>query len=827
MKFFQPFTLIQIANYTNANIVSSNEDSSEYGFLFYDTRKIYSTPSNSIFIAIVSSSNDGHRYIDSAYKKGIRCFLVSSLPDNQPKDATFLWVEDTLQALYRWASVYRRTFTSTCIGITGSNGKTIVKEWLYQLLSKLVKIDRSPGSFNSEIGVPLSLLSTSNQVDYNVFELGISKRNDMDSLESLIQPNISVLTNFGLAHREGFANKEEHLQEKLKLFKSSTIYVLPGDEQYILDSVKQLAEQSNPKIITFGKTASCNIFLISSVEIDSGTEMFISVNNVEYHVTIPFKDVVSIENILCVFAIVLSIGLDPASIIPFIHSLSAVEMRLEILVGLNNSTLINDSFNSDLTSFHSAIDTLTKYYNKKQQLVLSDFNIPCTENDYKQISDRVNNSTIEMVFLVGIELNKHAHLFNNYVFGCKDVNELLSSRYWNLSNNDAVLIKGSRKSGLELLSEYLQKNSHDTIVEVNLENLISNVKAFKSILKPETMLMCMVKAFSYGVGDAEISQSLQDHGVNYLGVAYAEEGVDLRKNDVTLPIMVMNPEVGSYNHVIDFNLEPEIYSFRVLQLFTEKLISKGVSNAYPIHIKLNTGMNRLGFLPEELEELLQKLKSNSYVKVISILSHFSASDSIEHKLFTINQAEKITHFHQSLSDGLGYNILKHICNTSGIVNYPNFHFDMVRLGIGMYGYSTLANASFAKRLEPVFKLKTLISQIHNLKENDSVGYGRGHLVKQSMKIAVLPIGYADGIDRRLGHGLAKFSINKKWASSVGSICMDMVMVDITEIDCKEGDEVFFFEHPYGVEYYAKELKTIPYEILTSLSYRLKRVYYRG
>lgn len=811
------YSASQLARIIDAQLIGNPDRIIKH--VFYDSRNIVS-PADGIFIAF-KGVRDGHTYMEDAYNKSVRFFIALHIPSMHP-DATYLIVDDTVSALQKWARHHATSFPNLLtIGITGSNGKTILKEWLDQCLWDEFSIIKSPKSFNSQIGLPLSLLQITSKHNLGIFEVGISKPGEMDKQEDVLHPSIGVLTNVLAAHSEYFKDREEQIVEKIKLFKHSSAIIYPSDP--IISKIIQKT-YPNKKLISFGKENS-DIQLLDISLTGNTTELNVSIWREKRKYTIPFTDNASIQNVLCLVAVLSELGCKYDFIQEKIFHLQPVLMRLEQVSGINNCTIINDTFNSDYQSLEIALQFLFQQNKPKKVLVLSDiFQSRLPEAAlYKKIADLVNSFPLHHVLLVGEKMHQYQSLFNAMLKSFLSTAEVIKFLESRSIKDAALLIKGARKFELEKVAQLLQVQSHDTILEVNLNSLLNNVNYFKSQLKPKTKIIAMVKAFSYGLGNFEIAEVLQYYHIDYLAVAYADEGIKLRDRGIYLPIMVMNPEISSYDRVIEYNLEPEIYSFRELDLFTQKLKEKNVSD-YPIHIKIDTGMHRLGFQPDEAQKLGDLLKDNIYVKVKSVFSHFAVSDVLEQEEFTRLQATRLKYSFDLLVKILGYRPLLHIANSNGILNYPEYQFDAVRLGIGMYGY--IDNEKALKMLENVITLKTVISNIHNLKPGETVGYGRHYVVEKNSSIATLPIGYADGIRRIIGNGKGYVTIHGMKAPIIGNICMDMMMIDVTGIACKEGDPVIIIGENPSLKEYADWYQTIPYEVLTSISPRVKRIYYR-
>ena len=775
---------------------------------------------NGIFFALKGAQLNGHDFLQDAYNKGIRTFVVSVLPKIPLENANFLIVDNTIQALQDWAKFHRTQFDYPVIGITGSNGKTIVKEWLYQLLFNNLKLIRSPKSYNSQIGVPLSVLEMEKGLDLAIFELGISQPNEMQTITEIAQPNIAVITNIGAAHSEFFPDRKQHIQEKINIGKNAKNIIFPYDDEALRKDIRNYF--TDKKLISFGSDKNADIQLVSGF---NDANVVIDYQHKRYQFHLPFSDEASIQNAITCFAILTELNVNIDEISNNFEHLHAVEMRLEIKEGNHETVIINDAFNADLSSIPIALNVLNQQTKSNKTLILTDIlqNRQKGEELYSEVANWVNSYPIQKVILIGKEISAFKDKFHHLAAKFNNTNAFLERLQTSDYQNEAILLKGARKFELEKISKKFERKSHDTILEVNLQNLLENVNYFRSKLQPKTKLMCMVKAFGYGTGGFEIAQALESHNVDYFGVAYADEGAELRQKGITTPIMVMNPEQSSYDTIIDFQLEAEIYSLRVLEKFTLKLIEKKIQTSYPVHIKLNTGMNRLGFKPNEVSELIQNLADNPYVKVKSIFTHLATSDIPSEKEFVHQQVATINEMYKKITFDLGYEPIRHILNSAGILNFPDYQMDMVRLGIGMYGISP--DDSNKKHLKNVVTFKTVISQISELQEGETVSYGRKFTAEKPTKIATLPVGYADGVKRVLSNK-GQVAINGKLAKIVGTVCMDMIMVDVTEIPCAEGDEVIIFGENPTLEQVANQCDTISYEILTSISSRVKRVYLR-
>jgi alanine racemase len=793
-------------------------DATEIDHISIDSRSLQNGP-QTLFFALAGPNNDAHHYIGELIDTGVMNFVVKHIPDEVRGQANFLVVPDTLRALQQFAAWYRGKFSFPVIGITGSNGKTIVKEWLNFLLGPDYNVIRSPKSYNSQVGVPLSVISINEKHNLGIFEAGISTVAEMERLEPIIRPTIGILTNIGTAHDEGFENIGEKIKQKLRLFTHAEVLI------YNKNKTIEAFISAETKCFSWSfKDDSATVFLSRKNE-EEHTLLAIKFNGRSFEVKIPFRDEASIENAVHCLMVLLHFGYDEKTIQNRMSLLFPVEMRLKVKNGIHDSTVIDDSYSSDFQSLKIALDFLeSQRQHKKKTLILSDiFQSGLTNEElYSRVSQLVISNKINRVIGIGETISAYKHKFLNCItFG--STAEFLAAFDKLSFGNETILVKGARQFRFEKVVALLEEKTHETVLEINLNAISHNLNFFRSKLKKETKMMVMVKAFSYGNGGFEIARLLEHHKVDYLGVAFADEGIALKTAGISLPVMVMNPESTSFEQIIQNGLEPEIYSFKGLEAFVRIAAEKKLEH-YPIHIKLDTGMHRLGFEEAQLPELVSILKSKKSVAVKSILSHMATSDDLEHHAFALGQVALFDKLSSLLVAELGIKPILHLLNTSGISNYPEAQFDMVRLGIGLYGISN--DPAEQKYLENVGTLKSIISQIRTIPTGDSVGYGRRFMAEHPTKIATIPIGYADGISRLWGNETGFVTINHKKASIVGSVCMDMLMVDITGISCKEGDPVVIFGESPTVIYMAGKLKTIPYEILTSISQRVKRVFYR-
>ena len=793
-----------------------------------DSRSLQNGP-QTLFFALIGVNNDAHLYIKDLISTGVRNFVVTHIPEDCKGSANFYIVEDTLVALQEFAAQYRSLFDFPIIGLTGSNGKTIVKEWLNFLLSPDFNIIRSPKSYNSQVGVPLSVVAINEQHNLGIFEAGISNNYEMEKLEKIIQPTIGVLTSIGSAHDEGFLDLEEKIKEKMTLFEHSDLVIFQINEK--------VASFVGPKTKAFTWsfiTKKADVFIVKTTTLNQ-TALNIQYGKEYFDIKIPFQDEASIENAISCLMVLLYFKYDQATIQNRMQMLYPVEMRLKVKKGINNCSIIDDSYSSDFQSLKIALDflesqTRTQVANRrneqseKKTVILSDiFQSGLSKEElYTKVSQLIVANKINRVIGIGETISEFKNKFSNCIT-FKNTADFIAA-YENLDfSNETILIKGARSFQFEEIVSLLEEKTHETVLEINLNAISYNLNFFKSKLKPNVKIMVMVKAFGYGNGGFEIAKLLEHHKVDYLGVAFADEGISLKNLGIQLPIMVLNPENTSFSAIIQYQLEPEIYSLKGLRDFL-KIAAQKELKQFPIHIKIDTGMHRLGFEANTIDELIATLKGNQTIQVKSILSHLATSDDLLHKDFAQSQIDLFEKLSSKMMNELQINPIRHILNTSGISNYPNSQYDMVRLGIGLYGVSN--DSEEEKQLEKVGTLKSIISQIRSIAAGESVGYGRKFMAEKPMRIATIPIGYADGISRGWGNGLGFVTIKNKKATIVGSICMDMLMVDCTEIDCKEGDAVIIFGQSPTVSYIAQQLNTIPYEILTSISQRVKRVFYR-
>ena len=813
-----------IVNILNANRVGNKEAGIDW--ILTDSRSLCFAE-ETLFFALKTKRNDGHKYIPDLYKRGVHNFVVSELPQDLENyvDANFLQVPNPLKSLQRLAEKYRASFDIPVIGITGSNGKTVVKEWIYQLLCPERIITRSPRSYNSQIGVPLSVWLMNERTELGIFEAGISEMGEMEALQSIIRPTIGILTNIGGAHQENFYSVIDKCTEKLTLFKDCDVFIYDADNKLISNCVSKCLFGAR-EIAWSKKDPEHPLFIEWIKKGKDSTTIRYRYLGMPNEYTIPFIDEASVENSLHCLAVALYMMLPSEKITERMAHLEPIAMRLEVKEGKNGCVLINDSYNSDLASLDIALDFMSRRSEdkgRKRTLILSDMLETGQSSKllYRQVAELVQNRGVDKIIGVGEDIRSASSRFDMEKYFFHTTEELLASELLVSLRNEVVLIKGSRSFHFDDISDYLELKVHETILEINLNALVNNLNYYRSKLKPETKMVCMVKASAYGAGSYEIAKTLQDHRVDYLAVAVADEGSELRKAGITSSIIIMNPELTAFKTMFDYKLEPEVYSFHLLNELIKAAEKEGVTN-FPIHIKFDTGMHRLGFEPQDVPELIARLKRQTSVIPRSIFSHLVGSDSTQFDAFTRNQIETFERLSEEFQAAFPHKILRHICNTAGIERYPGAQFEMVRLGLGLYGINPFTN----KILHNVSTLKTTILQIHDVPQEDSVGYSRKGRLNRNSRIAAIPIGYADGLNRRLGNGNAYCLVNGQKAPYVGNICMDVCMIDVTDIDCREGDKVIIFGDDLPVTTLSEVLGTIPYEILTSVSGRVKRIYYQ-
>ncbi len=795
-------------------------------WLLTDSRSLC-FPESTLFFALRSERNDGHKYIPELYNRGVRNFVVSSTPQNAADyaDANFLKVTDVLSALQRLAERHRDEFDIPVVGITGSNGKTMVKEWLYQLLSPSMTVTRSPRSYNSQIGVPLSVWLLNERTQVALLEAGISEVGEMDALQDIIQPTIGVLTSLGAPHQENFRSLEEKCMEKLMLFKNASFIAYNTDDAVVSRCVRRCSFKAS-KIGWSRENPSEALYIKNVSSGTDATTILYVYKGKEASYRLPFIDEASVECSFACAAIALHLGITAEQLDERMATLDPVAMRLEVKEGIHGCTLINDTYNSDINSLDIALDFMNRRPDQNGQrrtLILSDIyqSGETQQRLYEKVSELALNRGVQKFVGIGSVLKANAsaiHVPECHFF--EDVQSFVDSDVFRSLHDELILVKGSRAFGFDYIAELLEQKVHETILEVNLNALVDNFNYYRSLMKPETKLVCMVKADAYGAGAVEVSKTLQDHRVDYLAVAVADEGVTLRKNGITCNIIIMNPEMTAFKTMFDYDLEPEVYSFRLMDALIRAAEKEGITN-YPVHIKLDTGMHRLGFDPDkDIDEVINRLKHQNAIIPRSVFSHFVGSDSDGFDDFSASQFEKFQRAADKLQAAFSHKILRHIANSAGIEHFPERQLDMCRLGIGLYGVNPRNN----NMINNVSTLKTTILQMRTVPADETVGYSRKGKLSQDSVIAAIPIGYADGLDRHLGNGRGYCMVNGCKAPYVGNICMDVAMIDVTGINCKEGDMVEIFGNNLPVTVLSDALDTIPYEVLTSVSNRVKRIY---
>ena len=828
------YSIIKIATLIGARRVGDTD--AQIGWLLTDSRSLC-FPEETLFFALKSARNDGHKYISDLYRRGVRNFVVESrgiqeyCPNSvsEMNDANFLIVPSPLAALQRLAERHRDEFDIPIVGITGSNGKTMVKEWLYQILLPSQKIVRSPKSYNSQIGVPLSVWLLNEQTEVGIFEAGISEPGEMMALRDIIQPTVGVFTSLGSAHQENFRSMEEKCMEKLELMHDTQAMIYCSDNDIVSRCVRRM--QYKGEKIAWSQCDEQVAFFVKTVD---GTKISYRYKGEDGAFDIPFSDEASIEDCITCAATALYLGITPEQLAERMPVLEPVAMRLEVKDGQRGCVLINDSYNSDVNSLDIALDFMNRRQFSpltshpsllKKTLILSDMYQTgvAPEQLYAQVSDLCVKRGIQKFIGIGTDLSAQAdkiQIVDKQFF--LDVQHFLTSDTFSSLRNELILLKGARSFGFDQITEQLEQKVHETILEVNLNAVVNNLNYYRSFLKPETKMVCMIKADAYGAGAIEIAKTLQDHRVDYLAVAVADEGVTLRKAGITANIMIMNPEMTAFKTMFDYDLEPEVYSFRLLDALIRAARKEGITG-WPVHIKLDTGMHRLGFDPiNDMDELIDRLKHQNAIIPRSVFSHFVGSDSDGFDEFSARQFALFDEGSKKLQAAFTHKILRHMDNSAGIEHFPERQMDMCRLGLGLYGVDPRDN----RILNTVSTLKTTILQMRHVPAGDTVGYSRKGKIDHDSVIAAIPIGYADGLNRHLGNRRCYCLVNRQKAEYVGNICMDVAMIDVTGIDCHEGDMVEIFGEHLPVTTLSDIIDTIPYEVLTGVSNRVKRVYFQ-
>jgi alanine racemase len=811
--------------------------------LLLDSRRLI-FPATSLFFALRGPRRDGMAYLEELYRRGVRNFIVSGTPDldNIP-EANIIKVADTLAALQQLAAFHRAQFSIPVIAITGSNGKTIVKEWLNELLEADYSIVRSPKSYNSQTGVPLSVWQMGPEHELGIFEGGISRRGEMEKLAAILKPTIGIFTNIGEAHSEGFSSLAEKAAEKLKLFDGSEALICCGDQRETSAAIwkwkgeRAEANLDTPDIVSWGREYGNDIWLQTLEELGSATRVGIKFGGISGEIIFPFTEHASVEDAMHCVAACLWLKVPLEKLAPRVARLAPIAMRLELKSGINHCSIINDSYSADLSSLGIALDFLSQQQqNQKRSVILSDIlesGRPEAEL-YGEVGRALQQKKVDRLIGIGERIGVNAASIGEWFSGEQVYLPSVAAFRQDLHRlhfrEETILLKGARVFEFEEIDRLLTEQIHQTVLEIDLGAMAGNLRTYRQLLQPETRLMAMVKAFAYGSGSFEIANLLQFHGVDYLGVAYADEAVALRKGGIRMPIIIMNTENAAFDSLVQYNLEPVIYSFPLLRSFEKWLKREGIA-AFPIHIELDTGMNRLGFAAQEWEELLRVLPP-APPKVQSVFSHFAASEEAQQDAFSKRQAAAYLEMAGRLEKALGYSFIRHLSNSAAIVRMPEWQLDMVRLGIGLYGIDSAAapaaggSGGSKLDLQEVSTLKTTIAQIKHLHDGDTIGYNRRGVAGSGTVTATVRIGYADGYSRNLGNGAGKMSVKGRLAPTIGSISMDLTMIDITGIpDVREGDEVVVFGKELSVSQLAGWAGTIPYEILTGVSQRVKRVYF--
>ena len=829
------YNLSQIAEILGAKLrggrLASAITQPRVSLLLTDSRSL-TFADQTLFFALRTAKGDGHKYIPQLYQQGVRAFVVSNSVDSLSKicsEAWFLKVDDVLSALQTLAAYRRHQYKIPVVGITGSNGKTIVKEWLYQLLHDLRNIVRSPRSYNSQIGVPLSVWQLHEGCELGIFEAGISRPGEMSSLEPIILPDVGILTNIGTAHEENFESLNHKLIEKLRLFEHSDIIIYNADIPGISDAMEEIGIGARSMAWTM-KHRDAQVEVLSVQRGEGLTTVRYIFLGLVGEFVIPMSDDASLENAMNCLCLMLYLGMDRDDIADRMFRLQPLAMRLEVVEGKQGCLLINDVYNSDITSLETALEFQKRRSSSslKNTLIISDIQESglTTEELCRRISGLAKLHDLYRFVGIGPILKSQSHLFENVARKSSfylSTEEFMQSREMEKMVGELVLLKGARQFAFENISESLQLRRHETILEINLNAIVHNLNQYRSHLDSSTKVVCMVKAFGYGNGSYELAKTLQDAHVDYLAVAVADEGAELRRQGITTPIIVMNPEMSAFRTIVEYKLEPEIYSFRLLDAFIHEIVRYGVTH-YPVHVKIDSGMHRLGFMPEEMDALVERLSDQSTVCVRSVFSHLAGADSEAFDTFTQEQVRRFTWCADLLSSVSSHKILRHILNSAGIERFPQYQMDMCRLGIGLYGFEA---SSHKMDLMSVSQLKSSILQIKNIPQEETIGYSRKGVLSRPSRIAMVPIGYADGYDRRLGNGRAAMLVGGKRCPTIGNVCMDVTFIDVTDHEeIREGDEVVIFGHGLPLTELSETLETIPYEVISTISTRVKRIYYK-
>lgn len=808
--------------------LETGKENRRISVLLIDSRSL-TFPEESMFFAITTATNDGHRYVRELYDKGVRVFCVTHIPENMSgcDDAKFFIVDDVTKALQKIASSHRDSFEGRVVGITGSRGKTTVKEWIYQLLGNDYQIVRSPRSFNSQIGVPLSVWEINPDTELAVIEAGVSQRGEMKNLQPIIRPTIGIITNINSEHADGFRSIEQKCDEKVSLMRDCECLIYCGDDPMISRSVEQLCHPTN-QIAWSTRNGEAPLFISSIEKKGSVTEITYDYLQTRGMIALPFTADMDIQNAIHCLALMLYLNRPAGEIASSMAHLTPIRTRLNVIEGVNNCMLIYDSYTSDLHSLAPALDFMSRRQTESRSatLILSDVmheTMPPAKL-YQAVANLLRHRNIDRLIGIGEEFVNNSRYFDSSALFYPDTATFLASTSPSDFENELILIKGAPQFHFERIADMLEARQHESVLEVNLDSVVHNFNLFRSMVRPTTGIVCMVKASGYGAGSYELAKTLQSQGAAYLAVAVLDEGVDLRRAGITMPIMVLNPKVVNYRTLFAYNLEPEIYSFDILNEIIREGEKYGITD-YPVHIKLDTGMHRLGFLEKDLPEVIDILKRQRVIRPVSVFSHLAAADQPEMDDYTHSQFELFDRCCDKLQSGFRHHIMRHILNSTGISRFPEHQNDMVRLGICLYGIATMEDGSQSD-LRPVSSLTTTVISIKEWPEGTTIGYNRKGLCKRDSRIATIPVGYADGINRHLGNGGMQVMINGVRCPSIGNVCMDQCMIDVTDAQCAVGDRVEIFGQNVPVKEIADTLGTIPYEVLTSISTRVKRIYYR-
>jgi len=819
------YKISEIAHYIGVDS-RLNSTQSEFDHITIDSRQIRSSK-HTLFIAIKGKHHDGHDYIEALLQQGVLNFIVTNRDCLNLSKGNFILVNNSVEALQKLAKLHREKFDIPLIGITGSNGKTVVKDWLFQFFSSSKKTVRSPKSYNSQIGVPLSLWNIQKQHELAIIETGISEPGEMEQLQSIVQPQFGIFTNIGDAHSENFASKHQKIQEKLTLFKQSKTIIFCADHNLVKEELEKYYPEK--KLVSWSFEELGDISVKKEVKALSTSLTFNwDKTHIESH--IPYTDLASIENACHCVTMSLVLGITPSEIRETLPLLTPIAMRLELKKGVNQTTVINDVYSADVESLKIALDfTKQQSHYSKRTAILSSLeqSASAPERLYAQINESLEDAKVTRLIGIGKEMSVHRNAFRmekqQYFPSTAALLNAIRAGEIQLSN-ETILVKGARKFEFERISNLLQAQNNESVLEISLNQLINNLNAYRNLLKPQVKIMAMVKAYGYGAGAAEIAKTLEHQRVDYLAVAYPDAGIDIRKSGIEVPIMVMSPRIFSYQELLHWNLEPEISNKNILNSLIEFANQLDKHQLINIHVKIETGMNRLGFTIEEIPWVIEQLKKCETVKVTTIFSHLADSGNPKEDAFTQQQIDLFEKASSQLIAGVGHAVTRHILNTSGIERFPHAQFDMVRLGIGLYGIGS--TPKMAEKLKSIGAFKSSIIQIKIIQAGQSIGYGRSEVVANEMKIAVVPVGYADGLNRKLSNGIGSLIVKGTVAPIVGKVCMDMCMIDVSNLEVEVGEEVIVFDEHYPPTRIAEQLDTIPYEVLTSISARVKRVYFQ-